>query len=54
MVLEVSRVLLLENEVGMWEALTSKAKYVSSPIANKYREGKLKRTLDREFKDSEI
>jgi len=38
----------------MWETLTSKIKYASKPIANKYREGKLKRTLDRELKDLEI
>ena len=37
--------------MGTWGTLTSKTKYVSSPIANEYREGKLKRTLDREFKD---
>ena len=35
-------------------ALTSKTKYVSSPIANQYREGKLKRTLNRESKAPEI
>jgi len=40
--------------VGIWEALISKIKYVLKPIANQYREGKLKRTLDRELKDSEI
>ena len=53
-VLEVSRVLLLENEVRIWGALTSKTKHVSKPIENQYREGTLKRTLDREFKDPEI
>ena len=52
--MEVSGVLLLETGVGIWEALTSKTKYVSNPIAYKYREGKLKRTPDRELKDSEI
>jgi hypothetical protein len=40
--------------VGSWEALTPKTKYVLNPIANEYREGKLKRTPDREFKDPEI
>jgi hypothetical protein len=40
--------------VGSWGALTSKTKYVSNPIDYQYREGKLKRTLDRELKDSEI
>ena len=38
---------------GMWEASTSNSKYVLSPIAYKYSDGKLKRTLDRELKDSE-
>ena len=38
----------------IWGTLTSKTKYVSSPIVNKYREGKLKRTLDRELKVPEI
>ena len=37
--------------MGIWGPLTSKTKYVSKPIANKYREGKLKSTLDRELKD---
>ena len=40
--------------MGIWGTLTSKAKYVSKPIANEYREGKLKRTLDRELKVPEI
>jgi hypothetical protein len=52
--LEISRVLPLGNGVRIWGTLTSKTKYVSSPIANKYREGKLKRTLDRELKVPEI
>ena len=38
---------------GMWEASTSNSKYVLSPIAYKYSDGKLKRTLNRELKDSE-
>ena len=38
----------------IWGTLTSNAKYVLKPIANKYSDGKLKRTLDRESKDSEI
>jgi len=38
----------------MWEALTSNFKYNSNPIEDKYREGKLKRTLNRESKDPEI
>ena len=37
--------------MGNWGTLTSKTKYVSKPIANEYREGKLKSTLDRELKD---
>ena len=50
----MSGVLLLGNEVRIWGTLTSKTKYVSKPIENKYREGKLKRTLDRESKVPEI
>ncbi len=38
----------------MWEALTSKIKYVLSPIAYEYCEGKLKSTLNRELKEPEI
>jgi len=35
--------------------LTEKKKYYSGrPIANKYREGKIKRTLDRELKDLKL
>lgn len=37
-----------------WETLTSNAKYVVSPIAKEYREGTLKRTLNRESKELEI
>jgi hypothetical protein len=33
--------------------INSNPKYFLSPIAYKYREGKLKRTLDRELKDLE-
>ena len=36
--------------MGIWEASTSNFKYMMSPIENKYREGKLKSTLDRELK----
>jgi hypothetical protein len=50
---ESPRVLFLGNGAGIWEASTSNPKYVSSPIADKYREGTLKRTPDREFKDPE-
>ena len=50
----VSRVLSLGNGAGIKEALTSKTKYVLKPIENKYREGKLKSTLDRESKEPEI
>ena len=39
--------------MGIWEAFTSNLKYTLSPIANKYNDGKLKRTLNRKFKDSE-
>ena len=39
--------------VGTWEASTSNPKYVQSPIANEYSDGKLKRTLDRELKEPE-
>jgi hypothetical protein len=52
-IVAVSRVLLPGNGAGMWGASTSNPKYVSSPIEYKYREGKLKRTPDREFKDPE-
>ena len=51
---KVSRVLLPGYGAGNWEALTSNRKYVLRPIANQYREGKLKRTHDRELKDPEI
>ena len=47
----VSGIPFLGNGMGTWEALTSNRKYVPRPIADKYREGKLKRTLDRELKD---
>jgi hypothetical protein len=50
---EVSRVPSLGNGVGSWEASTSNRKYVKSPIEYQYREGKLKRTRDREFKEPE-
>ena len=50
---ESPRVLYLGNGAGMWGASTSNPKYVSSPIAHKYREGTLKRTHDREFKEPE-
>ena len=43
-----SRVLFLGYETGRWELSTSNLKYVLRPIANKYHEGKLKRTHDRE------
>ena len=52
-ILAVSRVLYFGYNAGMQEALTPNSKYVLSPIANKYREGKLKRTLNRESKDPE-
>ena len=48
-----SRVLPLGYEVGKWEALTSNSKYVSSPIANEYSDGKFKRTLSRELTEPE-
>ena len=32
---------------------SSKAKYATRPIANQYREGKLKTTLERELKERE-
>lgn len=50
----VSWVLSLGYGAGRWEALTSKTIYVLSPIAYKYREGMLKRTLEREGKELEI
>ena len=43
-----SRVLFLGYETGMRELSTSNLKYVLRPIVHKYREGKLKRTHDRE------
>ena len=49
----VSRIPFLGNGVGNWEALTSNRKYVPRPIAYEYREGKLKRTRDRESKEPE-
>ena len=49
----VSRVPSLGYVVGIWEPSTSNLKYYLSQIANKYREGKLKRTLNRELKDLE-
>ena len=48
-----SGVLSIGYLAGIWEASTSNSKYVSSPIAYKYSDGKLKRTLNRELKDSE-
>ena len=50
---ESPRVPYLGNGAGIRGASTSNPKYVSSPIADKYREGTLKRTPDREFKDPE-
>lgn len=47
------RVLFLGNGAGIRGASTSNPKYVLSPIAYKYREGTLKRTRDREFKEPE-
>ena len=44
----VSRVLPLGYEVGIWGPLTPNSKYKSSPIENKYSDGKFKRTLNRE------
>ena len=52
-VLAVSRVLYLGYDAGTRETLTPNPKYVLSPIANKYHEGKLKRTLYGELKDPE-
>jgi hypothetical protein len=49
----ISRVLPLGYEVGIREALTSNSKYESSPIANKYSDGKFKRTLSRELTEPE-
>ena len=51
--LTVSRVSSIGYLARIWEASTSNPKYVLSPIADKYREGKLKRTLGRELKDPE-
>lgn len=48
-----SRVLFLGYEAGIRGASTSNPKYVKSPIAHEYREGKLKRTRDRELKEPE-
>jgi hypothetical protein len=45
---EVSRVLPPGYEVGIWGSSTSNSKYVPSPIVHEYREGKFKRTLNRE------
>ncbi len=39
--------------MGIWEAVTSNSKYFPRPIAYEYREGTLKRTLDRELKEPE-
>jgi hypothetical protein len=44
-----SRVGLFGNAVQSGWYTPSKAKYNTRPIVNKYREGKLKRTLKREF-----
>lgn len=49
----ISRVLHLGYDVGTREALTSNSKYVLSPIANKYSDGKFKRTLNRELTEPE-
>ena len=49
----VSRVSPLGYEVRIQEASTSNSKNVSSPIAHKYSDGKLKRTLNRESKEPE-
>ena len=49
----VIRVLLPGYEAGIRGPLSSNPKYVSSPIANKYREGKLKSTHDRALKEPE-
>jgi hypothetical protein len=45
---EVSRVPPLGYEVGIRGPLTPNSKYTSSPIENKYSDGKFKRTLNRE------
>ncbi len=50
---EVSRVPSPGYEAGSRRASTSNSKYVLSPIANEYREGKFKRTLNRESKEPE-
>jgi hypothetical protein len=50
---ESSRVPVLGYEPGMRGASTSNAKYVDSPIVYQYREGKLKRTHNRELKEPE-
>jgi hypothetical protein len=50
---EISRVLHLGYDVGMWEALTSNSKYELSPIENKYSDGKFKRTPSRELTEPE-
>ena len=42
------RVLFLGYETGMRELSTSNLKHVLRPIVHKYREGKLKRTHNRE------
>ena len=48
MVLGISGIGHPGYDVRRWEALTSNPKYLRRPIAYKYREGKLKRTRDRE------
>ena len=49
-----SRVGLLENAALSW-VVNSKAKYLGKrPIAHKYREGKMQRTLKRELKVLEV
>ena len=50
---KVSGVPLPGNGVGSWGPHTSNRKYVSRPIAYKYREGTLKRTFDKESKEPE-
>jgi hypothetical protein len=49
----VSWVLLVGYLAGIWVALTSNSKYSTRPIAYEYSDGKLKRTPNRELKDSE-
>ena len=52
-ILSVSWISYLGYGARNWESSTSNLKYFSRPIEQKYREGKLKRTLDRESKDLE-